>query len=81
MASVFQEKEYVSSSEDYSDHENGSGMSKNAQKRQARKQHREPRSRLSLGRKEESQENLKQKLEDASKIETEEMKILTVNCP
>jgi ergosteryl-3beta-O-L-aspartate synthase len=74
LASVFQEKEYVSSSEDFSDLDYDGGTSKNAQKRRARKQQRESQSRLSLERKEESEERMKNKLEEASKHETEEMK-------
>jgi ergosteryl-3beta-O-L-aspartate synthase len=74
MAAIFQEKEYVSSSEDYSDLDNPGSPSKNAQKRQARRQHRESRSKLILEQRKESQERFNRKLEDASKEETEEMR-------
>jgi ergosteryl-3beta-O-L-aspartate synthase len=74
LAAVFHEKEYVSSSDDFSDLEIDGALSKNAQKRQARRSQRESRSRLSLERKEESEERMKNKLEEASKHETDEMK-------
>jgi ergosteryl-3beta-O-L-aspartate synthase len=74
MAAVFQDKEYISSSDDFSDLDNDGGLSKNAQKRQARKQQRESRSRLILEQREESEERMKQRLKEASKHEIEEMK-------
>jgi ergosteryl-3beta-O-L-aspartate synthase len=75
IAALFLDKESVSSSEDFSDLDYGDGtMSKNAQKRQARKKERESRSRLSLEHQEESEERMKAKLDEASKHETEEMK-------
>lgn len=75
IAAVFQDKEMLSSSDDFSGlEEYDGGMSKNAQKRQARKQQRESRSRLSLERQEESEERIKNKLEEASKHETPKMK-------
>lgn len=74
IAAVLQEKEYVSSSDDFSDLDYDGGKSKNAQKRQARKQQRESRSRLSLEQKEEVEKRMKNKLEEASKHETQEMK-------
>jgi ergosteryl-3beta-O-L-aspartate synthase len=74
IAAIFQDKESVSSSEDFSDLDYDLGMSKNAQKRQTRKRERESRSRLSIEQREESEERMRQKLEEASKHETEEMK-------
>lgn len=74
LTAIFHEKEYISSSDDFSDLEADEGKSKNALKRQARKQQRESRSRLSLEKKESSEERVKNKLEEASKHETEEMK-------
>ena len=74
LATVFQDKDSVSSSEDFSDLDFDAALSKNAQKRQARKQQRESRSRLSLEQNEDSEERMKNKLEEASKHETEEMK-------
>lgn len=74
IAAVFHDREYVSSSDDLSDLDYDGGVSKNAQKRQAKKQARESQSRLSLEQKEESEERMRSKLEEASKHETEEMK-------
>jgi ergosteryl-3beta-O-L-aspartate synthase len=78
IAAVLHEKELVSSndefSDDFSDLDYAGQKSKNAQKREAKKQHREPRSRLSLEQKQESEKRLKSKLEEASKHETQEMR-------
>ncbi len=74
LTAIFREKEYVSSSDDFNDLDAEEGKSKNALKRQARKQQHEPRSRLSLEKKESCEERTKRKLEEASKHETEEMK-------
>jgi ergosteryl-3beta-O-L-aspartate synthase len=74
IATVFHEKEYVSSSDDFSSSDYEGGLSKNAQKRQTRKLQRESRSRLSIERKDESEERTKNKLDEASKHETEAMK-------
>lgn len=74
ITALFHDKEYVSSSDTSSDLDYNGGMSKNAQKRQARKIQSESRSRQSLERKEESEEKIRQKLEEASKHETKEMK-------
>lgn len=74
FTAVFQEKECTSSSDDFSDLECERLMSKNAQKRKAKKQRRESRSRHSIDLKEDAEQRMKYKLEEASKHETEGMK-------
>lgn len=69
-------KDYLSSDNesDLSDFDSD-GMSKNAQKRAIAKQRKhEQRSRLSLEHRDDSEERIKKRLEDASKTETDDMK-------
>ncbi|KAL9107595.1 MAG: hypothetical protein Q9227_007498 [Pyrenula ochraceoflavens] len=74
LTNIFSEKEYVSSSDDFGSGDDSEGLSKNAQKRQARKHLREARTRHSLESNEESEVKHKERLEQAEKDQTPEMK-------
>jgi len=78
IVAVLRDKDIVSSndefSDEFSDPDYAGQKSKNAQKRQARKQHCELRSHHSLEQMQESEKMLKKKLEEASKHETQEMR-------
>ena len=73
MALVFSKSDdYGSSESDLSD--DSQGLSKNAQKRLAKKVQREQKSRLSIETKEETENNQKKRIEDAERDETPEMR-------
>jgi ergosteryl-3beta-O-L-aspartate synthase len=77
IVAALRDKDILSSndefSDEFSDPDYAGQKSKNAQKRQAKKQQREPRSRHSLEQRQECEKILKNKLEEASKHETQEM--------
>ena len=74
LTNIFSEKEYVSSSDDFASGDESEGMSKNAQKRQARKHLREARTRHSLESNEESEAKHNERMEQAEKDLTPDMK-------
>lgn len=71
---LHRDREYISSSDYDSSEYDSDSMSKNAQKRMVRKQRLEAKSKLSLDSRDESEDRAKQRLEEAAKNETEEMK-------
>jgi ergosteryl-3beta-O-L-aspartate synthase len=78
IAAALRDKDIVSSndefSDEFSDPDYAGRKSKNAQKREAKKQQCELRPRHGLEHKQESEKMLKEKLEEASKHETQEMR-------
>lgn len=74
LTGIFADKEYVSSSDDLGSGDESEGLSKNAQKRQARKHLREARTRHSVEQTEESETKHKERMEQAARDETPEMK-------
>ena len=67
-------KEYVDSSDVDSSDYDSDGVSKNAQKRLAREQKKQSKSRLSMDSTQESEQQVKKRLEEASTLETDEMR-------
>lgn len=75
IAAVFSRETWASSSDDVSsDDASSENLSKNAQKKQRKKIERESRSRLSVEQNDDTQSRLKEKLEEAEKSETAEMR-------
>lgn len=74
IAAFLFDKDYASGSENESSDFDSDGMSKNAKKREARRKQHEAKSRLSIGSRDSSEDRAKKRLEEAAKIETDEMR-------
>ncbi|KAA8643605.1 hypothetical protein EYZ11_006949 [Aspergillus tanneri] len=74
LSGFLRDRDYVSSSEDVSDDSSTGAMSKNQQKRLARQQRRQERSRLSEDRQSGESERHKEEITEAARNETPEMK-------